>query len=723
MFGLKNISFNFLTGSPAVVSLSLLALVLLSVYLYRRTNPPLPRYTRIILNGLRLIALLALFIALFEPVVSFSRDYQRLRRVALLVDNSSSMSKIEAGKSRQARLDSLLSSGTFAELSSRAEVTTHYFGGNLVSSRDRVDRERTALGEAIYQLQQHELAKPSDYWILFSDGRSNSGREPKEAVQGVQTLIIAMDMTAGAGNFDVGLSEINFNPVVFVGQQTEIQVKLTWQNALNKEIQTELLDSNRVLDNKSLTVTQEGGMGEINLKYTPTEPGHQVLQVHLPPLKGEETTDNNQRSFTVKVLKSRLSVLLVTQRPDYEVGFLKRYLMQSDKYDVNLQVIGSKAGNLAGTFPSRQTELNRYDLVVLYDPVPRKLDAYKNQIKSYLSEKGGAIWVMMGEQFAQGEPGQWFNQLLPFYQSTPRKIEYVEFHAQPAEGNLFHPAVRLADNQSAIRESWAQLPPFQSLVKCDTIDPNARVLAFASVRSSGGKKTPVMGYKRFGPGKLFASAALPFWNWGFVNPAFGEDDRTYSTFIEGVVSWLTVKDDFDPIRITPEKEVLTRGETVVFNGLAFDLGFRPIPGVTGTVRLEKAGGPDSAEADLVAEGEGKYRAQFYNLPPGKYSYTAKFEKEGHKLKQSEGDILVESFSLEEFNQSGNPAVLVSLAKLSGGNYFTFGEFDKATESIDPSPVTAESKGEFMVWKKWWLMIIIIGALSGEWLLRKAFQLV
>ena len=70
MFGLKDISINFLTSTPVAVSLALLLLAALAVYLYFRTNPPLPRYLRIILGGIRLIALLALFAALFEP--SFS---------------------------------------------------------------------------------------------------------------------------------------------------------------------------------------------------------------------------------------------------------------------------------------------------------------------------------------------------------------------------------------------------------------------------------------------------------------------------------------------------------------------------------------------------------------------------------------------------------------------------------------------------------------------------
>jgi hypothetical protein len=722
MFGLKDVTVNFLTASPLAASLALLVLVGLSVLLYRRTNPPLPLVTRIILSGLRIVALLALFAALFKPVVSFSREYQRPKRIALLLDYSSSMDKIEAGKPRRARLDSLLSTRSFVRLKSRTEIKPYYFGGNLSTARDDVDRETTALGEALYQLEQLELEEPFDYWLLFSDGRSNSGRAPEAVVSKGKTPVMVVDMTAGKGSFDIGLSEVDYNPVVFVGQPTEVQVKLTWQNALNKHTAVRLLDSNTVLDTTNFRIAQEDGIGEVTLKYVPAEPGVRLLSVELPPLEGEENADNNRRTFAVKVLKSRLSVLIVADHPDYEVGFLKRFLTQADKYDVDLIVTGGKAGNLAGRFPERQTELNRYDLVVLYDPNPRKLERHQDKLISYLQQKGGAAWVMMGEQYAQNGTVAWFNQLLPFSPKKTAPVIYQQFNAQPTEGNLFHPVVRLADNQSAIREIWAKLPPFQSLVRCDTVHPQAKILALAPLRTVEGR-VPVLGYRRLGPGKLLASAALPFWTWGFVNLGFGEDNSNYAKFIEGVVSWLTVKEDFEPIRITPEKEVFTRGETVGFNGVAFDLGFRPIPGVSGTVRLENLASGDTVETDLVEVGDGKFQARFYNLSPGKYRFQARFDKDGRVLKQSGGNILIESFSLEEFDQSGNQALLSALAKLSGGDYFTYQQFDKAVESIDPAPLVEVTKGEFVVWNKLWLMVIIIAALSVEWLLRKVFQLV
>jgi len=722
MFGIQELSIDFLTGSPVLTTLSLLVMIGLGIYLYRRTNPPLPARWLFGLGALRLIAVLALFLALLEPVVSFTREYVRPRRVAVMIDRSLSMNKTEDGKTRQVRVDSLLSGTAFESLQEAVEVTPLAFAGNLAGAAGTVDGSRTALGDALYELDQRQIAKPYDQWLLLSDGNSNSGRQVQETVRNLHTPVITIDMSSGAGAFDVVLDDIEFNPVMFAGRQSEIKARLNWRNAAGRTVAVRLLDSARVIESIPLTITQEGGMGDVSLMYTPTEPGQKLLKISAQPLAGEESADNNERTISVKVLKSRLAVLLAVKRPDYEVGFLRRFLDRSDKYDVDMIVIGSKAGNLAGRFPIDQTELNRYDLVILYDPDPVDLAGREQIIRSYLQERGGAMWVLMGPEFAARGPVNWFNELLPFYPSSVVPMQYVQFRAEPQESQLFHPTIRLADNQSGVREVWASLPPFRMLVWCDRVHADGVVLATTSIRRREGA-APALGYRRHGPGKLLAGSVLPFWPWGFVNLGFGEDDSRYGAFIEGVTGWLTVRDDFEPIRVQPEKEVFTRGEDITFNGFAYDLGYRPIPNASGTVRLQGGPSDDAFETDLIGAGDGGFRAVFENLTPGRYDYTAAVEQDGRVLKTDQGSILVEAFSLEEFDQSGDPAALAALARRTGGSSFSYREFDRALDMIDRTDLAVSTTEEFSFWNKLWLLLVLIGALSLEWLLRKINQLV
>ncbi|MCP4684426.1 MAG: hypothetical protein GY867_03160 [bacterium] len=723
MFGIENISIDFLTGSPVFVWLALVVMVGLSVWLYLRTNPPLSLPVRLLLGFLRLVAVLALAAALFEPVISYTQKFERPRRVAVLLDRSASMDRVEDGKSRRVRLDSLLSSGEFERLRNATNLNTWYFGSNLDRAGDKVGTDKTAIGEAVRELEQIELAEPSDYWLMFSDGNANSGLRPSEAAAGKTVPIHTVGLAGAAGDVDVSMAEVDFNPVVFVGKASEIKVKLSFHSAAGRRARVKLSESGRPLTEDSFDIIDQGGYGEVTLKYVPDAPGQKLLRIEVPQLEGETAIGNNHRTIAVKVLKSRLAVLLAAEKPDYEVGFLNRYLRKSDRFDVDLLITGRKSGNLGGRFPAAQAEWNRYDLIVLYDPDPNDIQTRQTLLDSYLKERGGGVWLLMGPQFAARGPQEWAKNLLPFYPGSRRSAVYSQFQGVPAEGHLFHPAVRLADDRSSIRERWSTLPPFEMLISCDQIAAAGTVLAFSSGTGTEDGALPLLGYRRLGPGKLIASAALPFWSWGFKGIGYGTGSDDYARLVEGLISWLTVQDDFDPIRISPEREVFSRGEPVRFEGFAFDQGFRPIPGVTGVVKLTGGEGEDEFEADLIQRGEGKFAAEFTQLPPGRYVYEARFEKEGRLLKERTAEILIESFSLEEYDQRGDPAVLQAISRASGGNYTAYRDFARAASSLDIGRVEETEIGEIDLWGKLWLLLVFVGALALEWFLRKANHLI
>jgi hypothetical protein len=175
MFGIKEFSLEFLTSIPIVVALTFLALALLTYWLYRNTNPPLPTWIRVGLATLRSIAVIALIAALLQPVLSFTREVQRQKRIAIVTDASASMDKVEGGKSRLSRVDSLLATPAFARLTDWTDDAKWYFADHLKESRTALNRDATAVGEALTELNKAELAQPSDFWILLSDGNSNSG--------------------------------------------------------------------------------------------------------------------------------------------------------------------------------------------------------------------------------------------------------------------------------------------------------------------------------------------------------------------------------------------------------------------------------------------------------------------------------------------------------------------------------------------------------------------
>lgn len=717
MFGFESLSIDFLADRQWLIWLSLIGLAGLTFWLYRHTNPPVKPYLKVILAGLRFLSILALVGVLLEPVVSFSREYKRKPKLVVLTDQSGSMDRVEEGKSRSARIDSLYSSASFSKLRDQVELEFYRFAGELEIEPNQLRTDRTALGGALEELNRRLLPDPADYWLLVTDGNSNWGPEPISVVQGLDQPIMTIDAAIVPALFDIGIEKIEHNQVLFAGQRAEIEVKLGWHHASDKSVSVQLTNGGNLLDEQRLNIQQETGFGVIKLGFIPTKPGRQMLSIKLRSV-GDSDEANNSRAIAVKVLKSKLSILMVSQKPDYELSFLKRFLQRSSKYDIDLRVLNPSAGNLAGQFPTRQAELNRFDLLILHDVDPRLIGGTSELIQSYLRDKGGAIWVQIGQSMAEAGTPAWLGELMPFYQSRSQGAQFREFHGEPSEDQLFHPVVRLADSRSGIRQAWSEVPPFQMMVPSDRVDPEATILVSAPGSGRGVERVPVIGFKRTGPGKLVASSASPFWKWEFYSDRFGGDDRKYALFVEGMISWLTIPEDYDPVRVTPAKEIFTRGEEVSFEGIAYDQGYRAINGVNILVKIINDSTGEAFETDLLEIKEGAYEGSLSSVPSGTYRFSGRVEKEGRLLKESKGLIRVEKFSVEEYDQDGKPELLKQLARKTGGKYIRVDQFDELISEIDLTLIEESQTGEASLWNNFWLLVIFVSSLALEWIVRK-----
>ncbi len=674
MFGIKELSFSFLTGQPFLTALFLILLILFSIYLYRRTNPPLPRGIKFLLTALRIIAVFALFLALFEPVVAYRREYERKPRLTLLVDQSKSMDLSESGKTREERLDSLLSSPAFGEFGANFDLIRKPFAGGLINNPSAADRDRTAIGDAIEDLSQEEMAAKSEYWILFSDGISNSGASASEAASAVKTPVYSIGLGQLSSGKDISITGLDYNQVVFAGKPTEITVRLEWSGMNNDNSKIEIKSSGKILQSKDIRLAQGDLRQETPLIFTPEHPGQQTFQIAIAPVEGEISTDNNGRSFSMTVLKSKLKVLLAADHIDWEYAFLIRYLINSESVDLSTVVAKKGGGYIGNPFPSRQEELNQNDMVILYDVNLDALSSRASLFKSFLGDKGGGLMVLLGENYLKAALPRWIDDYLPFLAKGKGKLLYVKSTGRPVENYLFHPAVRLSDSRQSIREGWSNLPPFECLVPIDSINSGGEILVTSGV-GIGKNEIPIMGFRNIGAGKVLAVTASPFWHWAFFGYGFGRDNNEYKTLLGGVVNWLSLREESDPIKITPDKTVYTRGEKAGFGASVYDLGFRPITGASGTVTLKNEAGKDSTVTQFVERGDGKYRAELDIVTPGRYKYAATIEKDGKKLRDAAGEIAVESYSIEEYRRKPDFETLARISQLTGGEFYHLNEAD------------------------------------------------
>ncbi len=724
MLGITDISVDLLADSKLLTSFFFILLILIAYYVYRSTNPPISKVVRIILTSLRIMAIIALFLALFEPVISFKKEYSRKPVLNILRDKSGSMDIVENGKSRRDRLDSLLKSDQFENFGRNFEIRQNSFAGQLASDNSRENSDQTALGNVIDELSRREMGTPSDYWLLMSDGISNAGMAPLDAVAGIKTPIYTVGIGLDTDERDAAITGLDYNDVLFAGKSSELIAHLEWNGMNNDQIQISVRADGQTLQSKTINLPSGNLKDDIVLKFIPEKIGRQSLEISLSELPNEVSVKNNSRLFSVLVMKSKMNVLLVSDKLDWEYSFLRRFLSRSESVELTPVVFRENGGYLSGQFPSQQTELNRFDLIILYDLAENNLKSRSDLLSSYLTDNRGGLFVFLGENYLKADFPRAVDKFLPFVTTSGNaELIYFSYNGQPNENYLFHPAVRLADDRRGIRQAWNSLPHFETAIPLDSITPNSEIFVNALLSDGDKGELPILGFRKFGSGKVMATSAAPYWHWAFFGYGFGEDASEYRLFLDGIINWLSLREDSDPIQIIPDKNIFSRGEKIGFTASVYDLGFRPIEAASGEVILIDRNTKDSTVMQLIEIKDGQYHAEMDLLPPGIYDYSGVINKDSRLLKESYGQIAVAESSIEEIRRKPDFGVLAGISQKTGGTFLTLDNVDSLYNSLDHHLIAESKKIEIVLWNKFWLLVVFILTLGTEWLLRKRFQLI
>lgn len=706
-----------------------LALLGISYLYYRRTTPPISGALRWVLLTLRSLAFAALFLSLAQPILSYSTITELKKRLAVLLDRSLSMALPLTPGADQRRIDKaeeILDSDAFSRLADDLDITCLAFAESLDVSEAGLNLSgaTTNPGLAFRQLRQKSAVEPYDYVMILSDGRATEGENLVDLVGSFGRPVYTVAVGDSSHIDDIALADIEYNEVIFAGRQTEIKAVVSQQGNIEGKIQISLADGNRTLAQKADDPPGDGKTGEYSLVFTPANPGRLFLNLETTTSGREINRDNNRRTFAVRVLKSKLSILLYTSSLNEEYAFLNRYLAGREDYEVT-RVIDARGGDRLGErFPTTQERLNSFDLVIMVDPDLSRLSSHYDRFVSYMTDRGGGVLLFMGERYAQSSPGSRIETLVPLAVAPARlqPVHYGKYHIEPNLQTIFHPVMKLADNREEIAAAWASQPPFTILLPIDSTRTGAVPLGYLD---TGQQRTtiPLAAFLRYGAGKILAFAAAPFWHWAFYPVGVGGDPSIYQELLSSTIRWLTISDESDRLSFKPVKEVFESGEEVAFAGFVRDEGFRPIEGGNGKLIVTHGSG-DSTVAAIVSDPRrpGGYQSAIGVLPPGTYGYRAAIFADSVRLGRFEGEFAVDDIDRETAFGDVDWTYLVQTADNSGGVFASYRNLAPILDAVDLEAVEFAESHEIRLWDHLVLLVVIIATLSAEWFIRKRKQL-
>jgi hypothetical protein len=199
------------------------------------------------------------------------------------------------------------------------------------------------------------------------------------------------------------------------------------------------------------------------------------------------------------------------------------------------------------------------------------------------------------------------------------------------------------------------------------------------------------------------------------DPEHSFSDSLVSTFWHSAIRWLATREEEDLFRISTGKDIFTSGETVSFTARLYDKTYRPLSGAM--VRIEIKGPEGALPMNLSPTGDEDYSATARFNREGNYKYEgiASFGKDSLFTK---GQFTVETFNPEFLNSRMRPDILRNLANSSGGKFYFPSDFAQFFRDYAPQPIDFVEKKELKIFPRWITLIILLGLLSIEWIIRK-----
>jgi len=710
-----------------VIGLFILALFF-AILTYRHTFPPLSKRKKALLLGLRILALFSLFLVLSEPILTIARKVSQKPVIALLVDISRSMNLKGTDIKRIEELQNLLKNDIFEKISSGAELKTFGFADSLIpldikgKFPDSLGNA-TSIGEAIESVVKNLSEENFAGIVILSDGANNLGKDPVLVAKSKDIPIYAYGVGEYIPPKDVSIERIIYNDIAYVGDQIPIQVDISQTGFDNLKILVSIKEKKKSLAQQNLSLGKSGATQSVDLTITPEEAGLHQYRLTIPVLKEESVKENNQRSFTIKVLKNKIKILLITGSLNWECTFLKRALEKDRNVELETLVYGKKRQPIVGRFPQGEKQLGSFDILIFVDPPRSILKGHKKEIEGFVFNKGGSALFALGKEFMDTQGFMEITSLLPFNPSG-RNITFspANLNLKLTEEGKLHPVTRLAENLEENAKIWSDLPPFLGAVVLGSATKDATNLAGFRSPFNPDVFSPGIVVRNYGKGKVMAITVTPFWRWDFLLWGIGKDNQIYQTFWNNSVRWLVIREDMDLINLFTDKKIYKGGERITFKAKIFDQNYQKIGDASVVVNIKGEALPDSEVVNLSIGELGDYTATLRALPPGKYSFKGEVFRDGEKIGTKGGEFLVEEYSVEDSDLKTDFDLLKRIAEVSGGKYYENEDIENLTNDLKLVAKEEQKKKEIQLWNHPLLLAIFVLCLSIEWAIRKRSQL-
>jgi hypothetical protein len=629
----------------------------------------------------------------------------------------------------------------------------------------------TRMGDAIKSILERERGSPLAAIVVVTDGRNNAGLDPRSLVLAAQNARVPL-MMIGVGSDvsppNVKLVEVDAPKRVYPGDKFVLSALVQGTGFDGQSVTVQVSSGPRQSDpatyqieaEQQLPLGSDDQLVSAKFELDPKAVGEWGYLVKVLPLSGDADETDNQGQATVAVIERKNRVLIFAGGPTREYQFARNLLYRDRDVEshVLLQTgrtgISQEAQEILEEFPADRTALAQYDAVLAFDADWTKLsDSQVQALEQWVAEQAGGLMIVAGSvetpkwlaRSAGGERANILRALSPvrLEQRGSRLLAAGRTEAEKAwplkltTDGLQADFLWLSDDPQTSNRLWETFEGVYGFHAAYELKPGAKALAlFSDPTTAVDGNLPIyLASQFYGAGRVVYQGGGEMWRIRELGDLYF--DRYYTKLVRWISQGRLMLDSDRGVLLVDREQALL-GDQVAVRAVLKDQRFQPLIQSEVVARLLD---PRKRNMPLVlrplpdGSQPGVYTGQFPAQAAGEY--TIQLQLGGLASEEVlSASVKARVPAVEMQRAERNDELLAALAIQTGGRYMPgvaaalapadSGQQTALAAAIVPQDQTTYLPGvpdrRFQLRWLGWLMGLIAGCLSLEWLARRLHRL-
>jgi hypothetical protein len=628
---------------------------------------------------------------------------------------------------------------------------------------DKNNQQHTDISKALEEVKKRIPSENLAGILLISDGCHNSNTDMEfilKALRRQQVPVCTIEIGSTLEPKDNSIITAKYPNTVFLGDKVEVNTEIKSIGFKGKTLSLQLIKTDKVIQEKLITINSDNARVSIKIPIKPETKGLYNYKLKLIAKDSNEFfLENNIRDISFAVTDKRINILLVDNYPRWEFRYLRNLFHARDK-SIKLQHILLSPEKIEGApksepiyasidrkfgddhadkFPKNQSEWSKFEVIIIGDLPPQKLnDKILNNIKHCVEKNGSLLVCIAGQNHMPLDyTSPILKELLPIIYDKNSQIMEEPFFISLSSIGLHHPVMQQDKSFSKNINIWDAMPNINYFIKIDKIKTNSETLAYASLNDKGTgtsqkntTKYPVIVAGKLGQGRTLMLNFDKTWRF-----RYGVGDKYHHKFWKQVINWgigdkLRAGNNY--IKLATNSITYTDNDRIKLTARVQNKDFKSINDAKITATIYNKNKVVRKKTMLHKPlSEGIYEVNFSRINKAG-EYTVKLSSQQLKEKKLYEDsneistdfLIVGNNTSQEFSElASNSNIMHEIAKETNGIKVNILNIDRVIPLYGDGNKKITIKKEIPLWDNYKILIIILLLISSEMALRKKWGLV